>query len=163
MEPNNLYIHESSTVTKYQWLYQFTAQADWLRLRLNTTDEHQRRPLRRVIFFLSGQGKGGGTVHVGVGVESVDLGDERDLGDVLGEVDVDGADADLGAGLALHVDVRLRVLPAPHDHHRQPWHLRATHIVTPQGPGDLRRTHPRPGRGGARWHGRKRLPGCGQK
>jgi hypothetical protein len=106
-------------------------------------------------------------VHTGVGVESVDLGDERDLGDVLGEVDVDGADADLGTGLALHVDVRLRVLPAPHDHHRQPGHLRATHIVvTPQSPGDLRRTHPRrggEGRGGARWNGWKRLPGCGRK
>ena len=30
-----------------------------------------------------------------VGVEAVDLGDERRLGDVLGAVDVDGADADL--------------------------------------------------------------------
>jgi len=72
-------------------------------------------------------------VHGGVGVEAVDLGDERELGDVLGEVDVDGADADLGAGLALHAHVRLRVLPAPHDHHRQPGHLRASgsqHSVT---------------------------------
>lgn len=58
-----------------------------------------------------------------VGVEAVDLGDESRLGDVLGEVDVDGADADLGARLALHLHVRLRVLPAPHDHHRQPGHL----------------------------------------
>jgi hypothetical protein len=100
---------------------------------------------------------GGGTVHGGVGVEAVDLGDERELGDVLGEVDVDGADADLGAGLALHVHVRLRVLPAPHDHHRQPGHLRArgsqhsdtSYPVPTQGPDP---THPRrpavEGRGG---------------
>lgn len=67
----------------------------------------------------------GGTVHGGVGVEAMNLGDERGLGDVLGEVDVDGADADLGARLALHAHVRLRVLPAPHDDHGQPRHLRA--------------------------------------
>jgi len=77
-----------------------------------------------------GEGKkknsGGGTVHGGVGVEAMNLGDERGLGDVLGEVDVDGADADLGARLALHVHVRLRVLPAPHDDHGQPRHLRAS-------------------------------------
>lgn len=64
-------------------------------------------------------------MHGGVGVEAMNLGDERGLGDVLGEVDVDGADADLGARLALHVHVRLRVLPAPHDDHGQPRHLRA--------------------------------------
>jgi hypothetical protein len=69
---------------------------------------------------------GGGTVHGGVSVEAMNLGDERGLGDVLREVDVDGADADLGARLALHVHVRLRVLPAPHDDHGQPRHLRAS-------------------------------------
>ena len=66
------------------------------------------------------------TVDGGVGVEAVDLGDERGLGGVLGEVDEERADADVGAGVALHVGVGPRVIPAPHGHHRQPRHLRVT-------------------------------------
>ena len=41
----------------------------------------------------------------------------------FGKVAVDGRDADLGAGFALHAHIRLRVAPLPHDDHRQPWRL----------------------------------------
>lgn len=122
MEPNHLQIHDSSTMTSNSCCINLTAQALSRSSCSSLTTDEDKRPLHRAI--LAGKGKGGRTVYGRIGVEAVDLGDERELGDVLREVDVDGADADLGAGLALHIDVRLRVLPAPHDHHRQPGHLR---------------------------------------
>lgn len=49
----------------------------------------------------------GRTMDVGIGVQLVDLLDEVGLGDVLWEVEIDGPDAHLSAGLALHAHVAL--------------------------------------------------------
>lgn len=63
------------------------------------------------------------TVNIGVRIQFVDLRNELGFGDLLREIEIEGADPDLRACLALHVHVALRVLPRPHDHHREPRNL----------------------------------------
>lgn len=69
----------------------------------------------------SGRREGLGlTVDIRIGVEIVDLLDDVCLGNIFGEVDVEGLDSHLGARFPLRRHIALRVLPAPDDHHRQP-------------------------------------------
>lgn len=63
------------------------------------------------------------TVDIRILVQLVNLGDDFLLGDLLGEVDINRPDANLRAGLSLHTDITLRILPRPDDHHCQTRHL----------------------------------------